>query len=72
MGLAGDWTVGRRTRRAGRRAAAASSIASMPATCIWCWAPPTDGKPVRFRVMIDGAAPGADHGVDIDAEGNGA
>ncbi len=29
------------------------------------------GKPVRFRVTLDGAAPGADHGVDIDAQGNG-
>ena len=27
--------------------------------------------PVRFRVTIDGKAPGADHGVDIDAAGNG-
>jgi thiol-disulfide isomerase/thioredoxin len=25
--------------------------------------------PVRFRVRIDGAAPGADHGADVDAEG---
>ncbi len=29
------------------------------------------GKPVRFRVSIDGKAPGADHGMDIDAAGNG-
>lgn len=29
------------------------------------------GKPVRFKVTLDGAAPGLDHGVDIDAEGNG-
>jgi len=29
------------------------------------------GKPVRFKVTLDGAAPGADHGVDIDAQGNG-
>jgi hypothetical protein len=29
------------------------------------------GKPVRFKVTLDGAAPGADHGADIDAEGNG-
>ncbi|HSM97572.1 MAG TPA: cytochrome c biogenesis protein DipZ [Gallionella sp.] len=29
------------------------------------------GKPVRFRVTLDGAAPGADHGADIDAQGNG-
>ncbi|WP_294122735.1 cytochrome c biogenesis protein DipZ [Sphingomonas sp.] len=29
------------------------------------------GKPVRLRVTIDGKAPGADHGMDIDAAGNG-
>ena len=33
--------------------------------------PGSDGKPVRFRVTLDGHAPGADHGVDIDADGNG-
>jgi cytochrome c biogenesis protein CcdA/thiol-disulfide isomerase/thioredoxin len=33
--------------------------------------PSADGKPVRFRVRLDGKAPGADHGVDTDAEGNG-
>ncbi len=33
--------------------------------------PTTDGKPVRFRVTIDGQAPGENHGVDTDAEGNG-
>jgi thiol-disulfide isomerase/thioredoxin len=32
--------------------------------------PPGD-KPVRFRVRLDGLAPGANHGVDTDAEGNG-
>lgn len=32
-------------------------------------APPSADHPVRFRVTIDGAAPGADHGFDIDAEG---
>lgn len=30
---------------------------------------PAGGKPVRFRVTIDGAAPGADHGADTDAAG---
>ena len=29
------------------------------------------GKPIRFRVMLDGKAPGADHGMDIDAAGYG-
>jgi thiol-disulfide isomerase/thioredoxin len=28
-----------------------------------------DGRPVRFRVTIDGVAPDADHGSDVDAEG---
>jgi len=30
-----------------------------------------DNFPVRFRVTLDGATPGADHGSDIDAQGNG-
>jgi hypothetical protein len=29
------------------------------------------GKPVRFRVQLDGADPGANHGVDTDANGYG-
>ena len=33
--------------------------------------PPADAKAVRFRVTIDGHAPGADHGLDTDAEGYG-
>jgi hypothetical protein len=34
--------------------------------------PSADGKPVRFRVLIDGAPPGADHGVNVDSAGRGA
>lgn len=30
-----------------------------------------DGKPVRFKVTVDGVSPGANHGADIDVEGNG-
>jgi thiol-disulfide isomerase/thioredoxin len=33
--------------------------------------PSADGKPVRFRVTIDGKAPEENHGVDTDAQGNG-
>ena len=29
----------------------------------------SEGHPIRFRVMIDGNPPGADHGYDIDADG---
>lgn len=33
--------------------------------------PGADGKPIRFRVRIDGQAPGNDHGVDTDGNGDG-
>ena len=34
-------------------------------------APPRDGTQVRFRVTLDGQAPGSDAGSDIDAQGYG-
>ncbi|MDR5754314.1 MULTISPECIES: cytochrome c biogenesis protein DipZ [unclassified Caballeronia] len=33
--------------------------------------PSANGKPVRFRVSIDGAAPGEAHGTDVAADGSG-
>jgi len=33
--------------------------------------PSRDGKPVRFRVTLDGAAPGNNHGADTAADGTG-
>ena len=33
--------------------------------------PAADGSSVRFRVTIDGAAPGASHGADVDLDGQG-
>jgi cytochrome c biogenesis protein CcdA/thiol-disulfide isomerase/thioredoxin len=33
--------------------------------------PAADGRPIRFRVTLDGKAPGADHGTDADANGQG-
>ena len=33
--------------------------------------PAAQGAPVRFRVLIDGQAPGAAHGIDVDDQGNG-
>jgi cytochrome c biogenesis protein CcdA/thiol-disulfide isomerase/thioredoxin len=33
--------------------------------------PGTTGKPVRFRVLLDGAAPAANHGADTDSNGTG-
>lgn len=33
--------------------------------------PGSDGKPVRFKVLIDGKAPGASRGMDVAADGSG-
>jgi thiol-disulfide isomerase/thioredoxin len=33
--------------------------------------PAESGAPIRFKVTLDGAEPGEDHGVDTDAQGNG-
>ena len=33
--------------------------------------PATDGKPIHFKVTIDGKPPGDNHGADTDADGNG-
>jgi hypothetical protein len=33
--------------------------------------PPAKGQSVRFKVRIDGKPPGASHGEDTDAQGNG-
>ncbi len=33
--------------------------------------PGSEHKPVRFRVLLDGKPPGADHGMDVDDAGNG-
>lgn len=69
-GLSGDWTVraedavlnSRGGRIAFRFHARDLHLVLGPAV---------DGKPVRFRVTIDGAAPGASHGVDTNDSGNG-
>ena len=33
--------------------------------------PATNGRPIRFRVTLDGKAPGENHGVDVDPQGSG-
>ena len=63
--LEGQWLDGGRAR--GRwRPARRSASASTPATCTSCSARPS-GKPVRFRVTLDGQAPGGDAGIDVAA-----
>ncbi|WP_211471183.1 thioredoxin family protein [Collimonas humicola] len=69
-GLAGNWTVG--AERANLNRADGSIAYRFNARDLHLvLGPRADGMPVRFQVRIDGHAPGADHGSDTDAEGNG-
>jgi cytochrome c biogenesis protein CcdA/thiol-disulfide isomerase/thioredoxin len=69
-GLAGTWTD----------RAEVASLDSAPGSIVFRFhardlhlvlGPAANGKPVRFRVSIDGHPPGPDHGVDTDAQGGG-
>jgi thiol-disulfide isomerase/thioredoxin len=69
-GLSGSWNVN-----------AESAVSQAPSGLIvfrfhsrdlhLVMAPTKDGKPVRFRVTLDGAAPGADCGADSSPDGTG-
>ena len=68
--LAGDWTVQKeatRLNKANGRIAYRFHARDLHLVM----GPATRGTSVRFRVLIDGAPPGAAHGVDVDAQGNG-
>ncbi|PHQ63576.1 MAG: thioredoxin [Sphingobium sp.] len=66
--LAGKWTVGREFATLDGSAGAIRYRFHARDVHLVLGGPP-DGRPVRYRVKIDGAAPGRDHGADIDAEG---
>jgi thiol-disulfide isomerase/thioredoxin len=69
-GLAGAWTIGQEKARLdapGGRIVYRFHARDLNLVL----GPAVEGKPVRFRVRIDGKAPGDDHGIDTDAEGNG-
>jgi thiol-disulfide isomerase/thioredoxin len=69
-GLSGRWVVG-----------AESAVPDEPGAALvhqfsardlhLVMGPGTPGGKVRIKVTLDGRAPGADHGADIDADGNG-
>ena len=70
MGLAGKWTIG------GEHAVLDQKDGSIvyrfhARDLHLVLGPRPDGKPVRFRVAIDGAPPGTSHGTDVDADGQG-
>ena len=69
-GLAGPWTVHADHAEGG--ASGARIVYRFHARDLHLvLGPAADGKPVRLRVTIDGHAPGDDHGMDVDAQGNG-
>ena len=69
-GLVGPWTVAE--ENAHLDSAAGKIVFSFHARDLHLvLGPGPDGKPVRFKVTIDGRAPGDDHGVDTAADGSG-
>ncbi|RDJ21308.1 cytochrome c biogenesis protein DipZ [Bosea caraganae] len=69
-GLSGNWTIGK--EHASLDAADGGITYRFHARDLHLvLGPGADGKPIRFRVTIDGAAPGESHGVDVDANGEG-
>ncbi len=69
-GLEGRWTVGAESARL-EVAGGGIAYRFQARDLHLVLGPAAGGRPVRFRVTIDGHAPGADHGVDTDAQGNG-
>ncbi|PVE22013.1 cytochrome C biogenesis protein [Microvirga sp. KLBC 81] len=69
-GLAGNWTVGAE-QAALNQSGGAISYKFRARDLHLVLGPGPDGKPVRFQVTVDGKAPGANHGADIDTAGNG-
>jgi thiol-disulfide isomerase/thioredoxin len=68
--LAGEWTVGREAillNEANGRIAYRFHARDLNLVM----GPAARGISVRFRVLIDGQAPGAAHGIDVDDQGNG-
>ena len=70
----GQWAYGGRwavTEQRGLAAASGSISIRFKARDLHLVLGSAEGKPIRFRVTLDGAAPGENHGMDVDAAGNG-
>ncbi|AWM95269.1 cytochrome C biogenesis protein [Pseudomonas sp. 31-12] len=69
-GLDGQWNVG--SERATSTAPASRIVYRFHARDLHLvLGPGADGKPVRFKVLIDGKAPGDAHGTDVAPDGSG-
>jgi cytochrome c biogenesis protein CcdA/thiol-disulfide isomerase/thioredoxin len=69
-GLSGDWTVGGQSASL-NKTDGGISFRFHARDLHLVLGPNADGKPVRFRVTIDGAKPGDSHGADVNADGEG-
>lgn len=68
-GLSGRWTVGAEFAAAGQGGGIAYRFSARDLHLVAGAGGPA--RTVRIKVTLDGRAPGADHGADIDADGNG-
>jgi cytochrome c biogenesis protein CcdA/thiol-disulfide isomerase/thioredoxin len=69
-GLSGDWTIGGQSASL-NKTDGAIAFRFHARDLHLVLGPSAQGKPVRFRVTIDGAAPGESHGADTNADGEG-
>ncbi|MDF8358364.1 cytochrome c biogenesis protein DipZ [Ensifer adhaerens] len=69
-GLTGNWTVGAEEARL-NEAGGGITYRFRARDLHLVLGPGAGGRPVPFQITIDGVAPGADHGADIDAAGKG-
>ena len=67
--LSGDWTIGEERARLNRKDG--SIVYRFHARDLHLVLGAANGKPIRFRVTIDGKPPGDSHGADVDADGQG-
>jgi cytochrome c biogenesis protein CcdA/thiol-disulfide isomerase/thioredoxin len=67
--LSGDWRVER--ERAVTTASSAAIVFRFSARDLHLVLGPAAAGPIRFRVTLDGHAPGTDHGLDVQPDGTG-
>jgi cytochrome c biogenesis protein CcdA/thiol-disulfide isomerase/thioredoxin len=69
-GLSGDWTIGGQSATL-NKTDGAISFRFHARDLHLVLGPSASGKPVRFRVTVNGSAPGESHGADVNAGGEG-
>ncbi len=68
--LAGDWTAGKEYAQA-NQSKTSITYRFHARDLHLVMGPAADGKPVRFRILVDGKPPADVHGADVESSGNG-